>query len=98
MIRVNSLDKFEELVEVARIKKVPFQIFGAEREGFLGFSDRREPSTYVFSYLLCCDLFSVYISSSVSLDEKESITNRSCCYNYWSCSRIELKDGIISME
>jgi len=89
---------FEELVQVARTKKVPFQIFGAEREGFLGFGDRREPNTYVFSYLLCCELFTVYISSSVSIEEKESITNRSGYYNFWSCKKIELKDGIISME
>jgi len=101
MIVVSSIEQFHAFVAAAKAKGIPMQILKSERQSFHGggsIDSSERPNTFLFTYVLCCQLYTVYLSSKSPMAEKDSVRALFSEYDALSCAKLKLSQGTITVD
>ena len=98
MIIVDTLDEFQMFIDMAKQQNLSYSVIGSEYEAFEGAFSFNEPTIknmFYATYVLLCPAFTVYVSTKIKLDDKQTITNISSTFNFTAFKHITLRDGNI---
>lgn len=95
MIIVRTITEFQKLLGIAKAKNSTYQILGSEREATGGTAAGMAPKIreFNYTYVLCCQLFTVYISGRVKIADAQKIKDVSSSFDFLQFAKISLKQS-----